>query len=123
MQTLDFGSQTVRRSNKSPPAQGGWNVFINLFNGFNRFDPAAHLGITSTWAGWPKIDEIEALREQWFDAPDLATSKAIAREIQLLVWRDAPYIPLGSFYPLTAFKRTISGVSRAGAGFVNVQRG
>ena len=123
VQTLDFGSQTVRRSNKSPPAQGGWNVFINLFNGFNRFDPAAHLGITSTWAGWPKIDEIEALREQWFDAPDLATSKAIAREIQLLVWRDAPYIPLGSFYPLTAFKRTISGVSRAGAGFVNVQRG
>lgn len=123
LQTMDFGTQTVRRGNKAPPAQGGWNVFINLFNGFNRFDPAAHLGITSSWAGWPKIDEIEAMREKWFDAPDLAARQAIARDIQLLVWRDVPYIPLGSFFPLTAFKRSISGVPHQGASFVNVRRG
>jgi hypothetical protein len=38
-------------------------VFFNWFNGYNRYDPAAHLGLTSTWPGWPKVDEIEALRE------------------------------------------------------------
>ena len=122
LQTVDFGTQTVRRAVRSPPGQGGWNVFINLFNGFNRFDPAAHLGITSTWAGWPKIDEIEALREQWFDAPDLEARRAIARDIQLLVWRDVPYIPLGSFFPITAYKKALTGIAPGGANFFSVRR-
>ena len=122
LQTMDFGTQTVRRANKAPPAQGGWNAFFNLFNGFNRFDPAAHLGITSSWAGWPKIPEIEALRDVWFDAPDLAGRQKVARDIQTLVWRDVPYAPVGSFYSVTAFKKNLVGVQRHGANFFNVRR-
>jgi len=120
--TLDFGTLTQRRASKAVPGQGGWSVFFNLFNGYNRYDPAAHLGLTSTWAGWPKIDEIEALRGDWFDAPDLAGRQAVARQIQTLVWRDVPYIPLGSFYPLTAFKAGMTGVRKGGAAFFNVRR-
>lgn len=121
--TLDFGSYTQRRASRAVPGQGGWNVFFNLFNGYSRYDPAAHLGISSAWAGWPKIDEIEALRERWFAAPDLAGQREIARQIQLLVWRDAPYIPLGSFYPITAFDRGLHGIERGQSPFFNVRRG
>ena len=120
--TLDFGTYTQRRASKAAPGQGGWNVFFNLFNGYSRYDPAAHLGISSAWAGWPKIDEIEALRDRWFEAPDLGGRREVARQIQLLVWRDVPYIPLGSFAPLTAFDRRLTGIERGQAPFFNVRR-
>lgn len=120
--TLDFGTYTQRRASKAEPGRGGWNVFFNNFSGYSRFDPAAHLGISSAWAGWPKIDEIEALRDKWFDAPDLAGQREVARQIQTLVWRDAPYIPLGSSYPVTAFEKRLSGIERGQAPFFNVRR-
>jgi peptide/nickel transport system substrate-binding protein len=122
MRTVDNATQNQLRNSKNPPSQGGWSIFFGPFNGYNRYEPAAHLGLSSVYSGWPKIDEIEALRETWFDAPDLASRQAIARQIQLLVWRDAPYIPLGSYYPLTAFQRGITGVLKGGATFFNVRR-
>jgi peptide/nickel transport system substrate-binding protein len=120
---LSYAVANQRRNNRAAPAQGGWNVFFGPFNGYNRYDPAAHLGISSAFSGWPKIPEIEALREKWFDAPDLAGRQAIAREIQLLVWRDVPYVPLGSFYPLTAYRQGLVGVQKGGAIFFGVKRG
>ncbi len=120
--TLDYGSYTQRRASKVVPGKGGWNVFFNSFSGYSRLDPAAHLGLSSAWAGWPKIDEIEALRDRWFDAEDLASRQAIARQIQLLVFRDAPFLPLGTTYGLTAFDRRFTGVERSHAPFFNVRR-
>ena len=120
--TLDYATINQRRNNRNPPDKGGWSVLFGPFNGYNRYDPAAHLGINSAFSGWPKIDEIEAKREEWFDAPDLASRQRLAREIQLLVWRDVPYIPLGSYYPLTAFRRDLKGIMRGGAAFFNVER-
>jgi peptide/nickel transport system substrate-binding protein len=110
----------TRRASQEPPEKGGWNVIFNWFNGFNRYDPAAHLGITPSWVGWVPVPEIVALRDRWFEAPDLAARQAIAREIQLLVWRDVPYIPLGTYFPITAFRRGVTGVPRGGTTFFNV---
>ena len=111
-----------RGRSANPPAQGGWNATFGPFNGYNRYDPAAHIGISSANVGAPRMEEIEALRERWFDTPDLAARQAIARDIQLLVWRDVPYIPLGSYSPLTAYRRGLEGVMRGGATFFNVRR-
>jgi peptide/nickel transport system substrate-binding protein len=123
LQVMDYGTQIQRRASKAPPAQGGWNVVFNWFNGFNRYDPAAHLGITPTWVGWVPVPEIQALRDQWFEVPDLAARQAIAREIQLLVWRDVPYIPLGTYYPLTGYLRGLNGVPKGGVTFFNISKG
>ena len=119
---MSYAVANQRRNNRNPPAQGGWSVGFGPFNGYNRYDPAAHLGISSSFAGWPQIPEIEALREQWFDAPDLPARQAIARRIQELVWRDVPYIPLGSFFPLTAYRQGLTGIQRGGAIFFGVTR-
>jgi len=29
------------------------------------------------WFGWPTAEKLEALRQQWFDAPDLASQQAL----------------------------------------------
>ena len=122
LQTMDFGTMIQRRNNRGLPDKGGWSMFFVWFDGVNRFNPASNLGITGTYFGWPDVPEIDALREQWFEAPDEASQRDLARKIQLLVWRDVPFIPLGTYYQSTAFHRSLSGISRAGVDFTNVKR-
>ena len=52
----------------------------------------------SAWFGWPTAPKIEALRDAWFDAPDLAAQKTICAEIQKQVLIDVPYVPLGQYF-------------------------
>ena len=89
-QSMDWGTMVQRRANKNPVDQGGWSVFCTGWEGLNLVDPSAHYPISGTglkgWFGWYKSDKMEALRTAWFNAPDLATQKQIARQIQLLVW-------------------------------------
>ena len=47
---------------------------------------------------------LEQLRIDWFNAPDLDAQKKICREIQLQVFEDVPYIPLGATYPVSALR-------------------
>lgn len=121
--TLEYPAANQRRNSRNPPTQGGWNVFFGPFNGYNRYDPAAHVGINPAFSGWIPLDEIQTLRDRWFDEPNLEQRQAIARDIQMLVWRDVPYIPLGNYSPLTAFRSELSGVIKGGATFFNVKRG
>jgi peptide/nickel transport system substrate-binding protein len=121
--TLEYPAANQRRNSRNPPTQGGWNVFFGPFNGYNRYDPAAHVGINPAFSGWIPLDEIQTLRDRWFDEPNLEQRQAIARDIQMLVWRDVPYIPLGNYSPLTAFRSELSGVLKGGATFFNVKRG
>ena len=122
LQAFDYGSMMQRRENRSKPSEGGWNVFFAWFSGYNRYTPAAHLGLSSAFPGWPKIDEIETLRDKWTNATDVAAQKDIARQIQLLVWRDVPFIPLGEYFPLTAFQKDLAGVQKGLPQFFNVRR-
>ena len=122
LQTMDYGTMIQRRTNRGPVDKGGWSMFFVWFDGVNRFDPASNLGITGTYFGWPNVPEIDALREAWFDAPDRVTQRELARQIQLLVWRDVPFIPLGTYYQTTAYSRSLTGISRAGVDFSSVRR-
>jgi peptide/nickel transport system substrate-binding protein len=64
------------------------------------------------------------LREAWFAAPDQAAEKQVARELQALVWEEAPFIPLGLLRPPMAYRRSLTGVLTGGpALFWNVRRG
>ena len=49
----------------------------------------------NAWFGWPDAPKLEALRNQWLRVPDLATRKALARDIQLQAFQDVPCVPLG----------------------------
>jgi peptide/nickel transport system substrate-binding protein len=125
-QAVDWGTILQRRASKSSPSHGGWNAFCTRFWGSEFMSPAAHSPLRSSgaqaWFGWPTSQRIEALREQWFDAPDLETQHALAGEIQAQAFEDVPYYPLGLYYNPTAYRSDLSGVLNGGPFFWNVRR-
>lgn len=62
------------------------------------------------------------MREQWLDASDMAAHKRIAAQMQARAFVDVPYIPLGTFYPSTAFRSDLDGILDGEAIFWNVRR-
>jgi len=109
VQTMDWGSVIQRRNSQAAPTAGGWSVAFTGNTGPNNLDPAGHLSLRSNgkdaWFGWPTSPRIEQLRLDWFNAPDLAAQKKICRDIQLQVFEDVPYIPLGAHYNVSAVRR------------------
>ena len=55
-------------------------------------------------------EELEELRQQWFDAPNEAEQKRICREIQADFMREPTYLPLGAYYPQTVFSAKLTGM-------------
>ena len=98
-QATDWGMVVQRRALTKPPAEGGWNMFCTGFSGLDFFTPASHLPLRGNgkgaWFGWPDDPKIEALRDAWFNAPDLAAQKKVGAEIQLQAFENVPYYPLG----------------------------
>ena len=116
-QSMDWGTMVQRRANKSPIDQGGWSVFCTGWEGLNLVDPSAHYPIAGTglkgWFGWYKSARMEALRTAWFNAPDLATQQQIARQIQMLVWEEVPYYPLGQWFQPIVHRTAVQGIVKA----------
>ena len=69
---------------KQPIAEGGWSIFGSMWGGYDWYSPAGDPALRgngmNSWFGWPVAPKLEALREQWLRAPDLATQKALARD-------------------------------------------
>ncbi len=124
--TMDFGSVVQRRTNRNPPARGGWNAIISLFGGMDLMTPGSNLLLRANgadaWFGWPTSERLEALRNDWLDAPDLNAQKAIARDIQIQFFQDVPYYPLGQYFTATAYRKDLTGVMRGMTLPLNVKR-
>ena len=107
--SMDWGTAVQRRNSQEPPSAGGWHVSFTAITGPNNLDPAGHLALRGNgkqaWFGWPTSERLEQLRLAWFEAPDLDAQKKIARDIQLQVFEDVPYIPLGAVYGVTALRK------------------
>jgi peptide/nickel transport system substrate-binding protein len=78
--------------------------------------PASNLALrgngAGSWFGWPTAPKLEALRDQWLAATDLAEQKRIAAEIQAQAFIDVPFLPLGQFFqPTTRSKTLVDGLT------------
>ena len=73
-------------------------------------------------AGWPNSSRLEALREAWLDTAELAEEKRISEQIQLQMWRDVPYIPLGHWVRSTAHRRDLVDLPWGFPAFYGVRR-
>ena len=103
-QTMDFGTFVARLSKQNPSEQGGWNAFCSAWGGLGPANPGTSSLLRANgkgaWYGWPTDPKIEELRQQWFDAPDVAAEKAICEQIQLEAFQSIPFMPVGQwFYP------------------------
>jgi len=128
LQVMDWGTLVQRRAKRDAPDQGGWNIFCTTWEGLDVSVPGSHQPIrgngTEGWIGWSTSPRREALREAWFDAATPEEEKRIAGELQMLVWEEAPFIPLGLLRPPQAFRRGIRDIVTGGPPlFWNVRRG
>ncbi len=125
--TSDWGTLLQRRANRKPPTEGGWDALVVLLSGTELMTPAGHLLLrgngADAWFGWPSSPTLETLRDSWFDAPDLAEQKRIAREIQLQAFQDVPYIPLGQYFTDSAYQKGLVDIRRGIPLPLNVRRG
>ncbi len=112
-QALEWGTVVQRRASKEPIDKGGWNIFMTNLGGNGNVSPAAASAIRSgqaAWFGWPSMPKMEALRDSWLDAPDLAAQKSIGLEMQKLLFVEAPYVPLGYYAGPTIHRNSIKDV-------------
>ena len=111
--TSDWGTLLARRASKEPVDKGGWSAFHTSTVGPDMTDPAQNSQLRGNglagWFGWPTDDKLEALREAWFAAPDLAAQKKIAADIQAQAYTSVPYITIGQFDRPTAYRSNLTG--------------
>jgi peptide/nickel transport system substrate-binding protein len=116
-QAMDWGSLVSRRANQNPPDKGGWNSFCTLWGGLTVSNPGSSYPLRANgragWFGWPTDEKLEALRQDWFDAPDLAAQKSIAQQIQLRAFEVIPFMPLGQIFQPTAFRSNVTDIVKA----------
>jgi peptide/nickel transport system substrate-binding protein len=103
LQEMEFGTVVKRRTSQSPPDKGGWNVFFTLIDrsipNIHPFgNPALRADGKAAFDGWPDSSRIEELRGAWLDAGDLAEQRRIATELQMRVWQDVTFIPMGEYW-------------------------
>jgi peptide/nickel transport system substrate-binding protein len=115
LQEMEFGAVVKRRTSQSPPDKGGWNVFFTLIDrsipNIHPFgNPALRADGKAAYDGWPESPRIEELRRAWLDAADLAEERRIAAELQMQVWRDVPFIPMGEYWQTTAYRNGLTGI-------------
>ncbi len=125
--TADWATVAARLNSKETLDKGGWSLNANYAPGYSPMSPAAHgflrgLGVNSLF-GWPTMPKVEELRTAWIDSTDPAEQKRICREIQLAAFQDVPYVPLGSFFFASAYRKDLAGIIRGGIPlFYNVTR-
>ena len=112
--SADWGTVVQRRASKEPVERGGWSVFCTGWEGLNLNDPAGHYPVMgngqSAWFGWPDNPDIEALRTQWYEAPDAAAQKTATDAIQRAAFQHVPYVPLGEYFQPIAVRDSVTGV-------------
>jgi peptide/nickel transport system substrate-binding protein len=125
-QVSDYSAYMQRIASMKAPGQGGWSIRVTAAPGVDWLTPATHVLLRGNGEkgapGWPTSSKLEALREQWLDAPDVTTQKAICGEIQTQAFVDVPYLPLGTTYPSTAYRSDLTGVMDGQPLFWNVCR-
>ncbi|HEY0420737.1 MAG TPA: ABC transporter substrate-binding protein [Acetobacteraceae bacterium] len=113
----DWGSLVTRRASREPVEKGGWSIFCTYGDGFSYSTPAGHTALwgngPKAWFGWPDSPRIEALRDAWFEAPDLRTQQELARQIQQVALEEVPFIPTGLWYQPIARRGNVAGILRA----------
>jgi peptide/nickel transport system substrate-binding protein len=115
VQELEQGASIRRRQNQAAPDKGGWNAYFGLNDrSVPNTNPYGNINLRadgpSAFDGWPTSPRIEALRAAWLDAASLDEQRRICTELQLQLWQDVPYIPMGEYWQSTAYRKDLVDV-------------
>jgi peptide/nickel transport system substrate-binding protein len=122
LQANDWGTLITRRAGKDPVEKGGWSIFHTWVVAPDMLTPALNNPMRTNgdnaWFGWPKDAMVEKLRDEWFKAPDLASQKRLAAEVQKAAYDYVSYVPTGQFLIPTAYRKNIEGIIVAPVAFL-----
>jgi peptide/nickel transport system substrate-binding protein len=112
---MEWGAALRRSASQAAPEKGGWNVFFGLIDrSVPNTNPYGNTWIRAdglaAFAGWPTSPRIEALRTAWLDAGNLEEQRRICTELQMQLWEDVPYIPMGEYWQSTAYRKDLLDV-------------
>jgi len=114
LQEMDWGSVVQRRTKREGVEQGGWSMMHTTSSAASLASPATNSFLRGQgaggWFGWYANADIEALTQQWLDAPDEAVQTQLAKKIGRLALEDTASITVGQFYLQTAYRKNITGV-------------
>jgi peptide/nickel transport system substrate-binding protein len=126
VQVMDNATLIRRRASKATVSEGGWSVFFALPDGLFNANPASSYAIRANggaaWEGWPTSPELERLRIAWLDAGTLQDEAQICEQLQLQLWKDVPYIPMGQVIKPTAYRRDLVDLPAGFPAFYGVRR-
>jgi peptide/nickel transport system substrate-binding protein len=112
----DWGTVGARRAVKTPPGQGGWNMFHTWHAGADCVNPAPYTAIRATgdkaWFGWPTSPATEKEVTSWFEAKNIDEEKAAIGRLNTAAMDDVVYAPTGFFLGYTAWRKNVSGVAK-----------
>jgi peptide/nickel transport system substrate-binding protein len=109
----DWGTVVARRTQKSPPDQGGWHLFQTWHGGAAFIDPTGapiRANGDEAWFGWPNSLQFEAEVAAWFDAKSLDEEKTIARRLNKAALDHVIYAPLGFYWQHQAWRKNVTGI-------------
>jgi peptide/nickel transport system substrate-binding protein len=111
---IDWGTTAARRAQKSPPGQGGWQMFHTWHAGAVCVDPSSYTAIRANgdkaWFGWPTSEKVEAEITAWYEAANLDEEKAAISRLNRAACEDVVYAPTGFFLTHQAWRSNVSGI-------------
>lgn len=111
LQTMDWGTLGQRRTMKAPADQGGWNIFHTWTTSVSIYNPGLNYYLRGQgdagWFGWFENAKIESLTDGWTRANTDAEKQAVFDAIQTEAWAQTPFVPLGQYFPTTAYRSNI----------------
>lgn len=114
MLDMDWGTLLQRRMNRTSTATGGWSLYHTTWPGIAIANPVLNTTIrgegATGWPGWFESAEMERLTSDWLYATDTAEQGRLMSEIHALAMREVPTLPLGIYFPKTAYRTELTGV-------------
>ena len=113
---VDWGTVGARRAQKTPPGQGGWQMFHTWHAGADCVSPAPYNAIRANgdkaWFGWPDAPQVEAEISAWFEAKSLEEEKAAMGRLNKAALDAVVYAPTGFFLSYQAWRKNITGIAK-----------
>lgn len=110
----DWGTTVARRAQKTPPGQGGWNMFHTWHAGADCTNPAPYTAIRGSaekaWFGWPDVPAVETEVTNWFEATTIEAEKAAIARLNKAAMDSVVFAPTGFFLINQAWRSNVTGV-------------
>ncbi|MBN8940899.1 MAG: ABC transporter substrate-binding protein [Rhizobiales bacterium] len=119
LQVTDLPTLLQRVRNKDrTPATGGYHLFAYNATGSIWFHPLTNSALDlscggQNWPGFPCDEAGEALRQRFLRATDAASAKAAFGPFAEHLWQFLPYVPVGQWEVVNAYRANIAGVLHA----------